>query len=367
MDFMKILQRSWHILWHYRALWIFGILVALTVGGTNGGGNPTVQFSPPAGQSIQNGDWFNGYQWDGSYWDEASWSVLSLVIALACFFCVVGVVFTILRYVANISLIRMVDQYEETEKYCTVKQGFRLGWSKASWRIFLIDLVIFIPLTIIAIVLLAITFSPLLLWITGETVPGIIGSIMAAGMFLIYILIMILVSTALHIVTRFFYRAAALQDLGVFASIREGFLLFRKNLWNSVLMWLILLGVQIAYGLAAMILGIIFFVIFMPLGIIPGLIAAGLSSLIAGGPIAMILGLIVAVFFIFLLISLPLLFFGGLKEVFLSTAWTLTYRHFKGSKETAAIVEPPSDNEGIEEIPSGEKTSQDTPQDDELV
>ncbi len=29
----KILKRAWHILWNYRVLWIFGILLAITAGG----------------------------------------------------------------------------------------------------------------------------------------------------------------------------------------------------------------------------------------------------------------------------------------------------------------------------------------------
>ena len=42
LDITKILKRSWQILWNYRMLWVFGFILALTVGGTNftrGGGN----------------------------------------------------------------------------------------------------------------------------------------------------------------------------------------------------------------------------------------------------------------------------------------------------------------------------------------
>ena len=31
-DIKKILKRSWHILWNYRMLWVFGFILALTVG-----------------------------------------------------------------------------------------------------------------------------------------------------------------------------------------------------------------------------------------------------------------------------------------------------------------------------------------------
>ena len=32
IDIGKILKRAWHILWNYRILWIFGILLAITPG-----------------------------------------------------------------------------------------------------------------------------------------------------------------------------------------------------------------------------------------------------------------------------------------------------------------------------------------------
>ncbi len=33
IGFGKILKRAWHILWNYKILWIFGILLAITAGG----------------------------------------------------------------------------------------------------------------------------------------------------------------------------------------------------------------------------------------------------------------------------------------------------------------------------------------------
>ena len=39
LDITKILKRSWHILWNYRTLWIFGFILALAMGGNNFGNN----------------------------------------------------------------------------------------------------------------------------------------------------------------------------------------------------------------------------------------------------------------------------------------------------------------------------------------
>ena len=45
LDPIKILQRAWHIVWNYRTLWVFGLILALAAGGlSNGGGNNGMQF-----------------------------------------------------------------------------------------------------------------------------------------------------------------------------------------------------------------------------------------------------------------------------------------------------------------------------------
>ena len=46
MDPVKILKRAWHILWSYRALWVFGLILALTAAGSSGGsGNNGARYS----------------------------------------------------------------------------------------------------------------------------------------------------------------------------------------------------------------------------------------------------------------------------------------------------------------------------------
>ena len=45
LDIKKILQRSWHILWNYRTLWIFGFILALAIGGNNFGNNSGYRFN----------------------------------------------------------------------------------------------------------------------------------------------------------------------------------------------------------------------------------------------------------------------------------------------------------------------------------
>ena len=36
MDHIKILKSAWYILWSYRALWVFGLILALAGAGSHG-------------------------------------------------------------------------------------------------------------------------------------------------------------------------------------------------------------------------------------------------------------------------------------------------------------------------------------------
>ena len=47
IDPVKILQRAWHILWNYRTLWVFGLLIALAAGGAGSSGNGGGRNNPP--------------------------------------------------------------------------------------------------------------------------------------------------------------------------------------------------------------------------------------------------------------------------------------------------------------------------------
>ena len=48
----------------------------------------------------------------------------------------------IARYVSETAVIRMVDEYEATDSKMAIRQGFRIGWSRTSWRLFLINLIV---------------------------------------------------------------------------------------------------------------------------------------------------------------------------------------------------------------------------------
>lgn len=381
MDHATILKRAWHILWNYKVLWIFGIILALTAAGWGSTGS-SYSFSSGDFQDRQvtvitpeefrhelerAWDDFGRELEDGieeladAFGDGVDRSTVDTIIAIGIAFLVLAILLFVIgrvaRYVSEAALIKMVDRYEESGDRLTFRQGLRLGWSRTAWRLFLISLVVDLPVILVLGLLFILAFVPLFLWGTGVTSVGIVGTVGAIGLFFIWILAVIVVSVVLSLLKRFFYRACALESLGVVDSIRHGYRVVRENLKDVGLMWLIMLGISIGWpilmipvvlfaGLAAVIVGGGTF-----------LILAGLSSLFTSGVTHWIIAGVLAFPVLVLVFLAPIGFVGGLRETFVSSTWTLSYRELttlerlSPERVSGALPEP----EGSE----GEKASSD--------
>jgi hypothetical protein len=146
----------------------------------------------------------------------------------------------------------------------------------------------------------------------------------------------------LNLLRNLFVRAAAFDNLGVMASLRSGWALFRKQWKNAGVIWLVMIGIGLAFNLVSMALFFIlipaYLLLLIPAGIIaalPGLLAYGITSLFASGPLVWILTGVAALPFFFIVLFSPLIFVSGLYKLYESNVWTLTYR------EINAIQAPP--------------------------
>jgi hypothetical protein len=256
-------------------------------------------------------------------------ALIAIGMALACFVLVLIVVGTIARYVAETALIRLVDDHEKTGEKRSVGEGFRLGWSRSAWRLFLIDLLISIPLLVAFILLLLLALAPLLLWATGSDAAGAIGTLASIGLIFFFILLAIVVGIVVSVLMRFFHRACVLEELGVIEAIKHGYGVVREHVGDVAVMWLIMLGVGIALALAMIVAVILLIMLAILLAAIPSLVVGGLTSLFFEEALPWILGAAVGVPIFLLVLVVPMLFLGGLIEVFKSSVWTLTYREVR--------------------------------------
>jgi len=316
MDPVKILKRAWHILWSYRALWVFGLLLALTTaGGTAGSSNNgsrymvdnnDQRFDMQLPDNLQEG--FNDA---GDVLEElfeegltaagiSQGEITALIWVGAAFVLImlaIGIVMAFARYVSETAVIHMVDEYETTDTKMTVRQGFRVGWSRTSWRLFLINLIVNLPAFLLLAILVIMGFLIYSVISGGSESVAVAGTISLIGVAFLTIFVFTIVGVALRLLRQFFWRVCVIEKVGVRESLRRGFQMVRENWQSAGLMWLIMMGLGIAWMLVSFIAVIITLpvvlitsVVGVAAAAVPYFLLVGLFSLFLSGPLPWIVG-----------------------------------------------------------------------------
>jgi len=355
MDHTRVLKRAWEILKQYRVLWAFGLILALTtVSASSGGAQTGYQFSgsdfPPESQyEIPEGstpqEVIEGIvrELSGGAWQPRAGTVIVIIVLLVLVILVLGVIAAVARYVSEAAMIRMVDTYETTGEKLRFREGWRLGWSREAWRLFLIDLAIFIPVFVGAVLLLGLAVSPLLLLAGGDGLGGVVGVVIFIGLFFFVIFALIIVTTFLSLFKRFFSRVCVLEKVGVGEALRHGFAMVKRN-WKDVgIMWLIIVGLSIGFSI---VMTPIMFLLIAGGALVGGgvgLLLHGLARLMIGDAGAWVVAGLIGIPIFLLVIAVPTFLLNGIYEVYVSSTWTLTYRELQalGQLEPLAVLETP--------------------------
>ncbi|MBN1438794.1 MAG: hypothetical protein JW929_05220 [Anaerolineales bacterium] len=343
MNHIQILKRAWGTLWSYKTLWVFGVLIALTTveaynggnSGTRGSITPEMEsWRPTTSEEIRNlpDDLREAvYELEREFeaWKPTEKQIVDTILTVAavliCLVLLWLVVAAVVSYVSRTALIRMVDRYEGSGEKVDWRTGFRLGWSRPAFRLFLIDLLIFLAMSVGVILLLAAAASPLLLSLVIGGLALIPGAVMTAGMMMLLFFAVLVASALAAMAREVFYRECVLGGKGVLDSLRDGVAVLRANLADVFLLWLLLLAVQIIFAVALIPVAILLFGLGLALGL--GIGALLFLILKAGSVLTAILAAVIVGFVVlFLVVGFPMLFLRGLKETYLSTAWTMGYR-----------------------------------------
>jgi hypothetical protein len=381
MQYGKVLKRSWHMVWRYRALWIFGAILALTtVNGLYFGDNAdweetperiaikvsedsiiylpgeglSIDLTDPDGLSIKV-DEEELQELKALFTDVVPHDVWVVIIAFGIVVTGMIVLGIIARYIAEVALIRMVNEAEEKDDKPGVRRGLRLGGSRSAWRLFLIDVAISVPVTLTFIVLFLLALSPLLLWISGSTAAGILGSIFTGGLLSLGLVLAIVVNAVLSLLVQVIRRVCCIEGLGVIASIRKGFAMVKGHLQEVAVVWLIWLGIRLVW-MVTMIPVIIVLIPVMLLSIVAGAVLGGVPAVAVGGlltpflegPFPWIVGGVVGLPVFILVMLAPILFLCGLVEVYKSSMWTLAYRELHALESVELRAVPELDASGLE-------------------
>ncbi len=328
MNHTDTLRRAWQITWRYRVLWIFGLFLAVMGGqaGSSGGGGSS------------------GYSGDSS---DLPWRALpqfsereigvfialvgAFIVAAIAFALLVALISTVLRYLAETAVIRAVDDHEETGEKRSFGAVFRLGWSWRAIRLFLIEMVVSIPMGALFVALVLFALAPLLLWFFESDALGALGTVVTVGLFVAIILLGIGVSLVWSLLQPFIWRAAVLDDSGVFASIKRGYTVVKSRLRDAAIMWLLLAVIQFLLGLVVLVATFALAVLGLLMGGLMGIAVYALASLAFDASTPVILGVLAGLPVALVVIGVPTLFVSALAGVFRSTAWTLTYRELSPS------------------------------------
>lgn len=316
MDHIKILKRAWNITWSFPALWVFGIILALTMGG-----RPS---NPGNGNNLK----YQLGQGDLNYHlsPQVINALIGIAIALACVFFILMIVGTILRYVSEVSLIRMVDQHEDTGEKVTWRQGFRLGANRYAFYLFVIDIIVGIVMVTAFLIGLVVAAAPLLLLLIQNRVLTIIGIMLAVGLLMLLITVFIVLAIAVNLTMQLIRRACVIEKLNIFQSIQRGFQVFRRRLGDILIMGIILFALGIVYAIVSI---PVFFGLLLGGLLIAGLPAALIGwivSLFASGAWPWIVAAIFGVPLFLVILMVPTSIISGFVQTFVSSTWTLTYR-----------------------------------------
>jgi hypothetical protein len=370
MDFGQVFKRSWHMVTRYRALWIFGIVLGMVtfswelvlLGGLDDENRDRrgLVITPIAGETFYDAlhrtlqEELDGAEEDLStalreldqlFTRELGRrfvvDVITVLAVLAAAFVATLIVTKVARYVSEASLIRMVGDYEDTGERRGVWQGLRLGLSRTAWRFFFIDLTIDIPAILAFLLLFALAFAPLVLGITGSTPATVVaGSLLTGSLFMAGTVLAIVAGSLLSALKRLFRQACALESLGVLASIRRGWAVVRRKPVDVLVMWLIMLGVTLGWGIVIALSFVALFpllLLFMALGGVAGALVAYpvflLSGLVFDTAVAVLLAVLAGLPIFVVVMLAPWYCLGGLMEVFKSSAWTLTYRELRSVED----------------------------------
>ena len=379
MNHTNVLRQAWRTAWHYRALWIMGMILALT---TVSWGTATLY--------DRDGDWENynrgitvtrlddetfGQAFRRSVREEIQEARRDIaradremnelfeelgvplksnlmlfgavLLSLGAILYVVG---KVARYVAETSLIRAVDDYEKTGERRSFWKALKMGWSGRAWRMFLINLLVNIPFALFGIAMFATILAPIFFWVNGSEIVIITFALLTSGLSLLAIALLIAAGAVLSLVKVLAWRACALEGLGVWASVRRGFAAFGKQLKDVGLTWLITVAVRWGWRLVMAPVVVLLIGGGIVLGGLPATLVGAATSLMTEGAVPVLLALVVGIPIFAAVVAAPLALLEGILQVFLSSLWTLTYQALRTVERLQSV--PAAGKTSLEAAPA---------------
>jgi hypothetical protein len=318
MDYMGILKKAWTVTWRYKILWLFGLFAGA------GGGGGSINYSLPSNSS---GSGTGGLSSAAStaQFEAFMTRYLGLIIIVALFFVVLGLLLWIIGVAARGGLIHLVNDAEERREV-RASAGWQAGFAKW-WRVFAVGFLADLPVLILGLVVLVIVVVGTIGTIaasraSSESIGAAIGSaVVGMCCFLaVFGLAAIVLGVIFGIVKELAFRYAVLQDRGIMESLKMGW----HDLWakrGAFLQFLILFGVGILFGLA---IGAIALVM-----VVPAAMMFAFRNWLGGS---------LLLFAFILVLMVP----AAMYSTFYHAVWTIFFRRMTGAEPLPTAAPAPA-------------------------
>jgi hypothetical protein len=314
MDYMGILKKSWNVTWRYKILWLFGLFAG--AGGGNGFSSsynlPSNSSSTTSGASTAQFEAF-----------MSRYAIVLIIVVL--FFVVLGLLFWIISVAARGGLIHLVNEAEERREV-RAAAGWHVGFSKW-WRVFAVGFLADLPVLILVLVMLVVvgvtTVGAIAASRGSSATMGAAVATAVTGMccfLVVFIIAAIVLGAIFSIVKELALRYAVLQDRPIMESLKAGW----HDLWakrGAFVMYLIQVGVGIAYGL---VVGVVALVM-----VVPGAMMLAFGNW-AGGSVLLFAAILV--------LMVP----AALYSTFYHAVWTIFFRRMTGAEPLPVAAPAPA-------------------------
>lgn len=297
MNYLELIKRAFQITFQHRLLWIFGLFVGMVGGNFYGGGLNfnNVQHLVRKKEIIGSFQNFQNFLTSNFFWIV----LVSLILFLAL------LVFIFLNTLSQSALISLVNKIEKKEKI-KISDGISIGLARF-WKILGINILFSCFISLVLVILGTPIF---LLFILEMPLRGLLLLFFA-------IIIFVPLACVFSFVLNYSYRYIVIQKKTIFNSIQKSFQLLSENIIPTLIIFLILIGINFA---ASLIFGIVLLCLVLFLGIPLFLLGLVLHTFLG-----IISSIILAIFGILVLTAFSFLF-SAILNTYNSTLWTLVFR-----------------------------------------
>ncbi|MBN1230969.1 MAG: hypothetical protein JXA19_03785 [Anaerolineales bacterium] len=315
MDFGKILSKAWNTIWKHKWLWLFGVLAGCGANGGSGGNSGSSgssNFNPSSSSDFERQLSEFGNQF--TYFVEDNVALLiGIAVGFICFMFLLSIVMYLVSIVGKTGMIKGTLLADEVEGTLTFGQIFE-GVKEYFLRFLLLDFVLTFGVGLVVFLIM---------------VPLILLGILTMGILLLciipFICILIPIMLLFNIYVMMAEVALIAEDLSFGEALQKGWLVFKENIINLILMGLIL-------GVGGFIVGLI---ISLPAIIV---LVPAFGSIIFGAvqdSMGFVWGGVGFLVIALICLTPIMIFLRGVMTSFVLAAWTYTYKEVEGSSPIA--------------------------------